>query len=314
MPITKKYTRSVIRGMDLTPAQTFQLAGMTSATTDPSVVQVREASAGMAYPSHVSVMSQDAVINCSTRQIATALQYIDALVGLPVGTGLPIVTLEAWHSKISHKAVRDAAGFLETVSDALVTPSRIIANQNAKATLDFEIRPAYNGTADPIVFTPDSAMPTIETTEEYTLGPGDINGIAVEGMMGFTIDFGFLVEVEFVDGQIWPTHVSIMEVFPLITFRTRNVQNLSDFGLSGTPQGATASNLYLTHKKNLNASSDDSDTVHVKFTVNSNQGHISTGPTGGSDRQSEESEIVIAPIEGVAPVLTVDTASAITRI
>jgi hypothetical protein len=162
-----------------------------------------------------------------------------------------------------------------------IYPVSIAPTQNGFAQLSLECRLA-GGATDPVTYSASNAAPTQTGTiaSMWTLGIAKINGTAIADVTGWTLNFGFVAESFFADGNPFPRVVSVNKHQPTAEVNTSNLLAISTVGRTLALNGTTGLALFLRNVLNSNLPSADATTTAYKFSLL--DGMARTGSTGGS--------------------------------
>lgn len=293
----------------------FNLDTIDNLGVDHGTKEVLEYAAGQVDPSYVATMTSEPMLTFTTRSLAAALSRI-ALDGMAFPNGGTYTTVDQWFIKVE-KTLPRATGanqFRVRMTEGLIVPKVVSWQQGQAASLTAEVHPTYDGTNNPLGYLDSQTLPVSFSGivgELFTGGKVVINGVELLGVQGVSIDFGLEVEKIYSRGDVFPFRAHILTRKPTITIRTKQVTSLSTFGITGTPQGVTESDIYFQKIKKLETRELAASAVHLRFRVNASQGMITTGSFGGGNNESHEGEVKIFPIVGASPVLSINTAIAI---
>jgi len=274
-----------------------------------------EGSDGEVDNRYVAVNEQRAMIGFTTTMLATALG-LAGINGTPLDVDTPATkgSLEAFFQLLAEGATRAAGAThtMLTINEGILIPRTLSASQGAVARLGLEAHATYDGTNNPIVIAASQALPgTPGVSELFTLGPIQINGVAINGVVDVAVDFGIEVLVEGSDGEPWPRFVAIMRRQPSVSFSTPDAGILSTLGITGAAQGATDSVIYFRKIAEGATRVADVTAEHIKISVD--EGHISVEDITGSHGARLGVRCTITPTyDGTNAVFVIDAASAIT--
>lgn len=274
-----------------------------------NIVRMMQPLGGDVEPKYVCIASQSPSISFTTLALARGLAAVGA-------DGLALSSPGVFFlQKMTQDGKR--AGALAhlklTVNAGIVVPRTLRATQGGYASLDYECVCRYNGTLEPIVPLASQSLagaPVVD--EKFTVGTVNINGAALTGIKEITIDFGLQLVLDISEGDIWPTFIAIdARMSPLITIRTSDALAFNTFGLDGTAQSATDSEVYFRKKAMDGTNEADATVEHIKVTID--QGIITCEEVGGGSPGTLESLVHIAPTyDGTNATMAISTASAIT--
>lgn len=313
MPFT---ARGTIGAFDFTGGSAFQLRQLSQASFDPAIQTVMNYAAGQANPSYVGVISQAPMLAATTTEIARFLSNVSQN-GLAVVSTGGVTGLDCYLTYMPNLGIRGGAGThikIGGITKALVVPKQLTANQDAEATLSFDVCLISNdGVTYPWTFTASVSLPTTNYADEkFTLGPVNINGAAVSGVRGLTYDFGLKIDAKRDSGNPFPIYVITQTQEPKLSIKTEDPNNLNTFGPSGVAQGVTASTFYLRKLLKGSMRTPDATAEHIKITMNASQGMIIPAALSGSNNSDLSIDLTAMPIVGASAILTISAASAIT--
>jgi len=257
----------------------------------------------------VAVSQQDARIRVITSAVATAL----GIAGIggkkvePTDEELvmflrKVEELGTYVSGSNHVKI--------TGKNGLFYPQTLNAD-NVSGSIAYEFVPFWDGTNAPLIIATGQALsgtPTID--EAFVLGPVKINGTQLEGGQSVSIGFGIQPMVTFADGDVWPKFVAIARRQPMIRVRTVDATVLDTFGLSGTAQGETDSEIWLRSAEKDGVRHGDGESEHIKILVDA--GMITVNDLAADPNTEYAAEVVIRPTwDGTNDVLAITTGQAI---
>lgn len=157
----------------------------------------------------------------------------------------------------SHTSINGTDGFLYATSFA--------ANQDddgASCNLDLIFK-SSNGITAPVTFdVADSVISTAETSV-YALGPASINGTAIAGVTGVTVNTGIEIEAKRYNGSQYPQLIYIRAQRPSIDLQFESLEAIGNFGAAFTVMTAAA--VYFRKRSGIGYVAD-ATAEHVKFT------------------------------------------------
>lgn len=279
---------------------------------DPAIEPLLIAADGDVDPTFVAVGSQEPSISFTTTALATALGGA-GISGLKITSDADDDGAEFWFRKASEGGVRatGANHIKMTVNEGLLIPVSLSASEES-ATLEYRLITSYDSTNDPVVIeTSQSIEGTAAVSEVFVNGPVNINGANLPGVKEITVDFGIEPFIIRADGDVWPTFVAIKNRRPVITIRCYDVAALNTFGLTGTAQGPTDSEIYLKKVSEGSTRVSDVTEQHIKLSID--DGHIRINSAGGGGDDPQEAEVIIVPTyDGTNAIIAIDTSAAIT--
>jgi hypothetical protein len=279
-----------------------------------AVTRFLEGSDGEVDNRYVSINEQKPMIGFTTTAIAVALAQAGISgVGIDVDTPATLGALEAFFHLLVEGGTRAATATKVTINEGILIPKTLSASQGAIARLTMEAHASYDGTNDPLVLLASQTLPatTPGVAELFTLGPVQLNGVAVNGVTDLSVDFGIELFVEGSDGEVWPRFVAINRRSPVISFTTPDAGLLSTLGITGDPQGATDSVVYFRKIAEGGTRELDATAEHIKFSID--EGMVYVEDASASHGSTYGLRVTIVPtFDGTNAVLVISTASAIT--
>lgn len=306
-----------LSSIDVTGSSAFNLHQLNSRSMDPGIAMAINHASGQVSPSFAGVMKLDPMISGVTTELARFLTNVSALTGLYISGAAAYLTLDCYFAKMALGGVRDTGSThvkVGGITKALIIPKQISATIDQEATVTFDIVLfSSDGTTAPWTYTGSSALPTAAYADEkFTVGTANINGTSVSNLIGITYDTGLSHISYRCDGFQYPTFVAIKTVNPTITLKTSDIVNLSTYGISGTAQSSTASNVYFKKMKNMGVRTADATAEHIKISTTASYGYITVEALSASNNDVAETGLKITPLVSAGAILTINTASAIT--
>ena len=271
-----------------------------------------EPTAAELSPRNRLILGQEPKLSFATRALATAL-------GLCGTSGSDISDLTAGLIGYQHKFQRGgsrATGSTHrkiTVVDGMLYPTRITCAHQGLAELEYEAAAAWDGTNDPFQIAEASALPSAPTdAERFTIGGVQIGGVALTDIINVDIDLGLTVTAEGADSDLWPTHVSLEQFNPKITFRGKKAEWWAAAGIPLVGKAAThANSIVYLRKRTQTGFETDVTAEHIKFTIDG-LAYLTDLFNADGTKSGETGLVVEGEFDGTNDALTIDTASAIT--
>lgn len=311
MAITDEYT---LYAININKTADVLLKQIVSQSMSAGLRKIIEASDGEVDPRYVAVMDQRPTMGFSTTDIKTALD-LAGISGheIDVDDGAQ-GALEMFFQKLAEGGTRAGAGnhMKLAVNEGILIPVTLSASQGGRATLTYLCVCTYDGTNNPIVIaiSQDLAAGTPGTAVLWTLGPIELNGTLVNGIVDVSINFGIDLRIDASDGEHWARFVAIMNRQPSVSFSTPDVGLFNTLGLSGAAQGATDSLVYLRKLAEGSTRVADATAEHIKITVD--EGHINVEDiTTEHGQRAGVTGIITPTYDGTNAILAIDTAAAI---
>ena len=317
MAVTTAHTLYAVDVDPITAANAVFIDQVSDFTVDPRIAETLQAADGAVDPTYVAVMSQDPRITFSTTAIATFLAEVTNtafMAGIKIDSDVTHDGLECYFQKLAEGGTRSAGAthVKLTVNEGLLLPRAITASQGGIATLPLECVIGYDGTNEPIVITANQALAgTPVVGELFTVGPANINGVALDAIQSVTIDPGIAEIALASDGAIWPTYIAIQSRQPMITIQTLDVSILNTYGLDGTAVDASDVIVFLRKLLEGGTRTPDATAEHISFTID--EGIIRCGAITGAHGDVLGAQLEIRPTwDAVNAILVIDPAVAIT--
>lgn len=261
-----------------------------------------------------SVMGVDPMIPFVTTDIKTALDQA-GIGGMAIDTDVDNDGVVFAYQKTAAGGTRaGASSHLELrMREGILIPRRLTASQGGIARITYEAIAQYDGTNDPITFTGSSSLSgTAATSVGWTVGKIVIGSTTIDSVISLDVDFGIRVSALKSDGEIYPTHVFIVDRTPIVTIQTHDVELHDTLGIAGSDVGASNAIFYLRKKAEGGGNVADGTAEHIKCTIYDDSiAHPDAVSFQGSD--SGVLTIILTPsYDGTNDVLNFATASAIT--
>lgn len=273
-----------------------------------------EGSDGEVDNRYTAINEQKPMIGFTTTAIAVALAQAGISgVAIDVDTPATLGSLEAFFHLLVEGGTRAATATKITINEGILIPRTLSASQGGVARFSCEAHATYDGTNDPLVLLASQTLPTVTpgVAELFTLGPVQLNGVAVNGVVDVSIDFGIELIVEGSDGEVWPRFVGIMRRQPIISFTTPDAGLLSTLGITGDAQGATDSVVYLRKIAEGGTRELDATAEHIKISVDEGMVYVEDASASHGGRYALRCTL-LPTFDGTNAVLVISTASAIT--
>jgi hypothetical protein len=311
MAITNVFT---LCSVNLNRVTDVLLGQMVDQNINLGISRFLEGSDGEVDNRYVSINEQRPMIGFTTTALAVALG-VAGISGTPLDVDTPATkgSLEAFLQLLVEGGTRAATATMLTINEGILIPRTLSASQGAVARLSLEAHATYDGTNDPIVILAAQTIPTVTpgVAELFTLGPVQLNGVAVNGVVDLSIDFGIELIVEGSDGEVWPRFVAIMRRSPTISFTTPDAGILTTLGITGDAQGATDSVVYFRKIAEGGTRELDATAEHIKISIDDGMVHVEDLSASHGARHGVRCTL-IPTWDGTAAVMVIDPASAIT--
>jgi hypothetical protein len=213
-------------------------------------------------------------------------------------------------------AGRAASGLRIRLLQAAMYWSQLQAKQGEAASISCAIMPTFDGTNAPMTAAGATAVATMSALpqEYYTLGPVSINGAAVAGVEGWTLDMATKPEVKASDGESYPSWCGFDNQTPVLSISTNTLASWATVGVGGLAL-ATGGLVFYLRAKALDSAGCVANAVaqHIKFTAAAGMVFVDQNSGGAGSPAACTLKVALrkaAPTD--AHCLTLSTASAIT--
>lgn len=199
----------------------------------------------------------------ASHDLATILGALSVTAGLYVGSGTITVP---WNRRSAGSTFLGATShFRLNGTKGLIWPVSFEANQGdptARGMLECVFL-SSDGLTTPVTSSTAQSLASQAFTSEFRLGPVAISGSAVPGVVGVQVNTGINVELEYLNGGLFPTNAYITQRDPTIDVRFRDETALHSFG----PLIASASSMvaYLRKKTQGGSVVADGTSEHIAF-------------------------------------------------
>jgi len=259
--------------------------------------------------SFAAIARQDPRVRVGTSAVATALA-LSGIGGLEIAAGATELDFWLRQGEFAGTYTAGAAHLQITGHNGLFYPLTLNAD-GVSAAIRYEFAPAWDGTNDPLVLTPDQALGgTPAVDEAFVVGPVMINGVQLRGIQSVAVNFGIQVFQLFHEGEIWCVYLDIQKRSPSIVIRTADALSFNTFGLTVVAHTATDSLIYLRAVEENKDRHANAETEHIKIAVD--DGIIYVSDLSGDANTPYNGEVTIEPTwDGTNAVLAITTGQAI---
>ena len=229
-----------------------------------------------------------------TTQMITSLNTF-TIGGALIDSDVDDVGLELYFQLLDTDVNRAAGSnhMAATINLGRLQPMTINAGLDDAATLVYQATISYDGTNAPIVYTDSQALPSVTAADEcFFAGPISINGTSIADVQNTTIEFNPTVRALRAGGP-YPTFVYLLRYEPVIRCTILDASKLATYGISGVPQGATDSIVYLQKGSANGARVADNVAEHISFTMD--DGTIWVDTARSAEEQEGEVVLVLDP-------------------
>lgn len=173
----------------------------------------------------------------TSQDVAGVLAAIDEAQGLSVASGSIIVP---YQNRVTSGFDSSATHMRFTAANGFIYPTRAQVRQQSggggegdgsdDATVDLEsVILSTDGFTNPITSAGSQAATTQAFNAAYGLGIVGLDGTEVEGVTGFTVDFGIEIRVKRYKGATYPTAVYVVRRRPAIEIEFEDVSELATY-------------------------------------------------------------------------------------
>ena len=286
---------------------TATVAELTDATPTPAVKLLSAMAAGDVLPQFIGGHGAAPAVDFRSPQLKTIL---DAL-GLYGTSG----TCDLHYRSGSNLSTRAATGLRIRCLSSLIYWTGIQAGQDQIAEIACRLVPTWDGSNAPMTPAGATACPALSLPAQYyTLGPVSINGAAVAGLTGWSLDLNPQIHVEASDGDAYPSWCGVDSHAPVLTLTTRTLAQFATVGVEGLPlNGSTGLVFYLRAKKTDGAGCLADASGHIKFMALNGMAYVDNNIGGAGGPAGCGLRVALRRANTSAShCLSVNTASAIT--
>ncbi len=288
------YTISAVKH-DTTLIKGVQNLGLTT-----GLQQILSSGSGAVDPAFVSVGRSQPEITFDATAVKTALANLGGIDGISLTNLIfffqQMVAGGKRAGALSHTKVTATSGIIiPTRIDAPVLPG--------EATISYRTVPiSADGDASPLAILADQSLEANQdqVSEVYVLGPVEINGVALDGVESWTLDFGITLEIVTANGHIYPTFTGIMSRAPFFTARTFDVDTFESWDIDGVAQGESDSTIQLLDQAEGGARGSSP----IIFTIDAGMAHFED-ITGRHGQRVGGSVRITPTSDGVADIIAV---------
>ena len=277
-----------------------------SVNLDSGVEQLINSYDGQHLPTAAYVLTQKPRMTFSSTAIARALGFVNLL------TGYPLTSADFNFQPAVNGGTRDTADCtVLSATSGLLCVESIEASEGRLASISLMAYPtSADGIVAPLGTATAGSLPAAVTTRQgYTVGPAVINGTLLEGIRSLRLNMNIQVQQVTYDGYAYPQLAYILEIKPVFTLRTANVETIDALGFFAA-QGLTDSVLHLSRLTENGIRAANATASHISFTLD--DGLIVNRGATGQHNQPAEAEFEFHPVyDGTAALVVVNTATAI---
>lgn len=165
----------------------------------------------------------------TSMDVETILAGIDEIVGLKVASG----TIELPY-KVRANGASYASGSSHiklTSANGQLIPLTVGVQQGQLASVNLEaVLLSTDGYTSPVAYSGSQALGTPAHNIDFRLGPTSLNGSAITGVTGWTVNFGITYELRITDGHVYPIVIYIQRANPTIDITLENEALVNTYG------------------------------------------------------------------------------------
>jgi len=286
---------------------------ITAQAVNPGIQLALSDADGAVDPTYAAVMSQQPTFAWTSTALKTALDAVGidgAILGATEALELYLQLLSADGTRKtgeSHTKVSSTTG--------LIVPTSIQAAHNGIANVSMQawLR-SSDGVTAPFAETASQSLPAGGGSVDalWTAGKVAINGSELEDVQNIAVTMGISVVPFGGSGHVFPTALHIIRRTPSILITTTDAAVLDTFGVSGTAQGDTDSEVYF-RKLTIDSATRVADETaeHIKIAIDA--GIITVESVPANHPNAGTPVVRITPrYDGTNAIIAISTASAIT--
>lgn len=314
---------TTLREMVFSGTGAFNLVQCTSRSIDPAVSTAINHGGGEPAPSYISTLEARPLISFETTEISRFMTNVNYLTGLAVNSaGSGITALNCYFSHLENFGGRKSGSNhskIGSITKALVVPKTLSVTQSGEATATADIICCTSdGTTAPWTYAGSQAVAVTnpDVTEKFTLGPVKENTTALDGVVGWTMDYGCGLEILSDGGGYYPYFAAIKTNNPSFVIQTTDTTYMSSIG---TPNGRVTSStfdFYMTKMTNVMTGGvsrvSNASAEHIKIRIPSGKALLTLRASSAGNNAVAPQEIVVTPITSGGTFLIISAASAIT--
>jgi len=286
--------------------------GLQGSSVDPGIVAQALASDGYESPTRVLLADQQPAADFDSSALDTLLALNSSKFAYE-GVALSGNGFEGFFATLSADGGRASTGTQFAVANGLLIPVSLVVPHDGPGTITSRvIGRSSDGATVPIAVSTGQSLPAYAAHNEYSAGPCEYNGTAIDKVQRVQVDFNIRVEVLQGDGDIYSDTVVRMSAQPMITISTLDVAIANAIGIGGVRQGETDSDIYLRKWDVAGNRVATGSAVHIKLSIQGNNSLIYPAAVRASQHAIGGVDVIYSPIfDGTNPVITVATTSAI---
>lgn len=274
------------------------ITGITDVRFSSNLSEVVQSTDGSLDPRFAAAMTQVSRIRFRTNDIRGALD-VAGFNGMDISgdAGLSDTLQFNFKKRAPGGTFVGEEGFVIGMVAGILIPIQCRVSHGQIAEIEMEAIPVYDGVNVPFILELAAASTVGNTpTRLWTVGPWYINGVLLEGIRDFTINFGLDVELLEADGMPWPSRVAIKQRRPSFECSTYHLDQVDKDTLAmiGQARGAgVVTRAFLRRKLEGGANTADGTIGHIRFDVA--EGRISMQDLGSGHPESAMCRIGVTP-------------------
>lgn len=268
----------------------------------PEVERIVEQGSGRATPFFRGVGKAAPAITFSTTAIKTAL----GLNGLSLTQITGSALFKAWLKKRLEYGTFESGSVHKTltINKGAVIPGTIQAAVGQAASMAMKAVALFDDTNLPIVVGDNVALEALPTVKElYTVGPIEIEGVTMEGVVNVTIEPGIKEQTLCAAGSPFPEYLSVDDLIPTFSLQVLDLDLLTSANIIGQAM-TQAAKVYLQKLDPDNPSTPLDE--YIEFTMAAGDLYIEN--IGSSDKNKAPTLKLEARDDGTNSPVTIDTA------
>ena len=293
------------------------VAGISAVAVNSNLLTRAEITDGAVYPTFGSLVAGAPAATFDTSELKTLLDEC-GLTGMLIDDGGTGAGVLLYAQKATLGGTRDAVAagthVKWTIANGLLYLQSLDLPHQGTARLTAAISAIKSGATAPVSFSSSANLPSgvyPAGTAKWTLGPVKFNTTTIDGLNSARIDFGVAIEAVAADSDVYPTHVFIRSINPVITLTGMHVDVVGTLTVDGAYYTASQVVLYAKKRDEGGTFVSDATAEHIKFTLG--KCRVDWDSVAG-DPRSVTMRITPWYTAGASPVspITIATASAIT--
>lgn len=303
---------SIFRGDKLVAGSSFTLQAIDNIRVSPGIQQLIERASGELVPGFVATDKTAAMLTGTTPQIGTLLGACPVY-GVAISGNTDYYKKAA--TQIANVARATTSHHRIRAASAIAFWSRVTLPNQGRATADFTICPAYDGTNEPLVNATGVALSgSVDTTAitYYQCGPVYINTTQYTQVQEIVIESGISEMPMSSDGEHHATFRCIERLEPKVTFKITSNTGFSGIGPGGLALNGTEGITFYARK--ITASGNrvaNATEEHISFVIGSGRAVVIDSQVTGTGAIEDTIEVTGIDTNDTANILVIDTTAAI---